>query len=46
LVTLNGARLSVGFSGFRGKTDLEIMVNALEEAEEVEVYKPSYAKTF
>jgi len=36
LFTANGARLSVGFSGFRGVTDLEIMVAALKEAEQVE----------
>jgi glc operon protein GlcG len=46
LLTINGTLLSVGFSGFRGKTDLEIMAKALEEAEHVEVYKPSYSKTF
>jgi uncharacterized protein GlcG (DUF336 family) len=33
LTMKNGAILSVGFSGFRGITDLEIMVKALEEAE-------------
>ncbi|QEC68318.1 hypothetical protein FRZ67_13785 [Panacibacter ginsenosidivorans] len=31
----NGAKLFVGFSGFRGVTDLEIMVKALAEAEKV-----------
>jgi uncharacterized protein GlcG (DUF336 family) len=30
----NGTKLSVGFSGFRGTTDLEIMVRALAEIEE------------
>ena len=29
----DGTRLSVGFSGFRGTTDLEIMVRAFAEAE-------------
>ena len=29
----NGAKLSVGFSGFRGTTDLEIMVKALADIE-------------
>ncbi len=29
LTLKNGKRISVGFSGFRGSTDLEIMVNAL-----------------
>jgi len=29
----NGARLYVGFSGFRGTTDLEIMVKALAETQ-------------
>lgn len=29
----NGTKLSVGFSGFRGTTDLEIMVRALAEIE-------------
>lgn len=33
LVLKNGTVLSVGFSGFRGVTDLEIMVKALAEAE-------------
>jgi glc operon protein GlcG len=33
LTMKNGKRLSVGFSGFRGVTDLEIMVKALAEAE-------------
>ena len=33
LTTKNGDKLSVGFSGFRGVTDLEIMVKALAEAE-------------
>ncbi len=35
LTTKDGSRLSVGFSGFRGVTDLEIMVKALAEAEHV-----------
>lgn len=34
LVTKNGKILSVGFSGFRGTTDLEIMVKALVLAEQ------------
>jgi uncharacterized protein GlcG (DUF336 family) len=29
----NGKQLSVGFSGFRGTTDIEIMIKALAEAE-------------
>ncbi len=29
----NGTKLSVGFSGFRGTTDIEIMVKALAEAD-------------
>lgn len=33
LVMKNGAKLSVGFSGFRGATDLEIMVKALADVE-------------
>lgn len=33
LVLKNGEKLSVGFSGFRGTTDLEIMVKALALAE-------------
>jgi glc operon protein GlcG len=33
LVMKNGTKLSVGFSGFRGTTDIEIMLKALEEAE-------------
>jgi glc operon protein GlcG len=33
LLTKNGLKLSVGFSGFRGTTDLEIMVKALAEVE-------------
>ena len=33
LTLKDGAILSVGFSGFRGVTDLEIMVKALEKAE-------------
>ncbi len=35
LTTRNGTKLSVGFSGFRGVTDLEIMVRALAAAESV-----------
>jgi len=35
LIMKDGTRLSVGFSGFRGVTDLEIMVKALSAAEEV-----------
>ena len=35
LTMKNGAKLSVGFSGFRGTTDLEIMVKALEIAEQI-----------
>jgi glc operon protein GlcG len=35
LTTRNGTKLSVGFSGFRGVTDLEIMVRALAAAEAV-----------
>lgn len=35
LVLKNGSKLFVGFSGFRGVTDLEIMVKALEAAESV-----------
>lgn len=34
LVMKNGKKLSVGFSGFRGTTDLEIMVKALALAEQ------------
>jgi glc operon protein GlcG len=30
----NGTRFSVGFSGFRGVTDLEIMVKALAHVEQ------------
>lgn len=33
LTLQNGTTLSVGFSGFRGVTDLEIMVKALADAE-------------
>lgn len=33
LTTKNGDKLSVGFSGFRGTTDIEIMVKALADAE-------------
>ena len=33
LTTKNGSKLYVGFSGFRGAIDLEIMVKALEIAE-------------
>jgi glc operon protein GlcG len=32
LILPDGSNLSVGFSGFRGVTDLEIMVKALEKA--------------
>lgn len=35
LTMKNGNKLSVGFSGFRGVTDLEIMVRALAAAESV-----------
>ena len=35
LTLKNGTKLSVGFSGFRGTTDIEIMVKALAEAEKV-----------
>jgi uncharacterized protein GlcG (DUF336 family) len=35
LTTKNGKYISVGFSGFRGITDLEIMVRALAEAEKI-----------
>jgi glc operon protein GlcG len=35
LTMKNGTKLSVGFSGFRGTTDIEIMVKALAEAEKV-----------
>jgi len=31
----NGTKLSVGFSGFRGTTDIEIMVKALAAAEQI-----------
>jgi len=34
MVMKNGKKLSVGFSGFRGTTDLEIMVKALSEVED------------
>ena len=34
LVLENGEKLSVGFSGFRGVTDLEIMVRALQQAQQ------------
>ena len=34
LIMKNGTALSVGFSGFRGIVDLEIMVKALTEAEQ------------
>ncbi len=34
LTMKNGTKLSVGFSGFRGITDLEIMVKALAKAEQ------------
>ena len=33
LIMSNGTKLSVGFSGFRGTTDIEIMVKALADAE-------------
>jgi glc operon protein GlcG len=33
LVMKNGTRFSVGFSGFRGVTDIEIMVKAIEMVE-------------
>jgi uncharacterized protein GlcG (DUF336 family) len=33
LTMANGTKLSVGFSGFRGTTDLEIMIKALAAAE-------------
>jgi uncharacterized protein GlcG (DUF336 family) len=35
LTLANGAVLSVGFSGFRGTVDIEIMVEALAEAEQL-----------
>jgi uncharacterized protein GlcG (DUF336 family) len=35
LTMKNGAILSVGFSGFRGTTDIEIMVKALAVAEQI-----------
>jgi glc operon protein GlcG len=34
LTMKNGSKLAVGFSGFRGVTDLEIMEKALVEAEQ------------
>lgn len=34
LTMKNGTRFSVGFSGFRGVTDLEIMVKALAHVEQ------------
>lgn len=34
LTLADGSKLSVGFSGFRGVTDLEIMVTALAKAQE------------
>jgi uncharacterized protein GlcG (DUF336 family) len=34
LTLLNGTKLSVGFSGFRGVSDLEIMVKALAEVQQ------------
>ena len=34
LVLENGEKLSVGFSGFRGVTDIEIMVRALQQAQQ------------
>ena len=33
LTLADGKKLSVGFSGFRGVVDLEIMVKVLEEAQ-------------
>jgi uncharacterized protein GlcG (DUF336 family) len=35
LIMKSGTKLSVGFSGFRGVTDLEIMIRALKDAEQV-----------
>ena len=35
LTMKNGSNLSVGFSGFRGVTDLEIMIKALAVAEQI-----------
>ena len=35
LTMKSGKKIAVGFSGFRGVTDLEIMVRALAEAENV-----------
>jgi glc operon protein GlcG len=35
LTMKNGSKLSVGFSGFRGVTDIEIMVKALAAAEQI-----------
>jgi glc operon protein GlcG len=35
LAMKNGSKLSVGFSGFRGVTDIEIMVKALAAAEQI-----------
>ena len=34
LILENGEKLSVGFSGFRGVTDIEIMVRALQQAQQ------------
>jgi len=34
LTMKNGTKLSVGFSGLRGTTELEIMINALADAEQ------------
>ena len=34
LILENGEKLSVGFSGFRGVTDIEIMVRALQHAQQ------------
>ena len=34
LLLENGEKLSVGFSGFRGVTDIEIMVRALQQAQQ------------
>jgi glc operon protein GlcG len=35
MVMKNGTRFSVGFSGFRGTTDIEIMVKALDQVEQL-----------
>ena len=39
LILKDGTKLSVGFSGFRGTTDIEIMQKALAEAELIEYPK-------